>query len=707
MPAYPRYTITAVNPYDDNAGEDGVDSRNPSWCVCFLRFKEPAANFISKKSDPVDTFAPLVVENDCVAVTISRPKGNFAKTASLTMRIGQIYYQNACAPGDWVFIWMSDQQEKIDKIVELLQAQSVSPTLNDWKSGLKFVGRVLNLNTTDTISADGTRTLYQSIDCQAFLEFSSSIFYTFVAKSLYGWEDGTVNGSAANALISKQLGTALEHIGGSFLNYMTILGNANRTPDKVIALMLIFCLGVDSDKNPIELSGAAGVISDGIKVPGYVAGILGKSQADKKGNHRFLWEVMQYYGGLQRYGNGSDPKVFAPIMGPVKGFTDLLWSESQEPEEDKQVIKISKIPCKGYIPEVYPPLWDNKSLWEVMSQFLNPCVNEMFTSLRLDSRGRIMPSITVREIPLGTTLFNRINPPSQGPFAAAPTNDPVSFGPNPDNPNPKSSTDDTSSIMNMYGMGQGTDAPSDTTVYVPDTEHRAMYVNLPRWIIDESVVLAVNTSTNEGKRINFTQVWGKYSTQTFTTQQLSTQQLVASQFERGNYVREPRDMSCHGLRADVSETEFDWIDNTGGSTASFWARMRADWYWNGQLKLFGNITTRGIVEPVSEGDNLECRGILFHIEGLEFHGVITPDGYKQFTTVFHVAHGVVATSLDVQSDKDANHVPMYTHQVGSHAGHRGDFANYVPGVTNIENTFGHKKNRNKDGDQVSEDNLKS
>ena len=116
MPAYPRYTITAVNPYDDNAGEDGVDSRNPSWCVCFLRFKEPAANFISKKSDPVDTFAPLVVENDCVAVTISRPKGNFAKTASLTMRIGQIYYQNACAPGDWVFIWMSDQQEKIDKI---------------------------------------------------------------------------------------------------------------------------------------------------------------------------------------------------------------------------------------------------------------------------------------------------------------------------------------------------------------------------------------------------------------------------------------------------------------------------------------------------------------------------------------------------------------------------------------------------------------
>ncbi|NJL26273.1 MAG: hypothetical protein HC902_14725 [Calothrix sp. SM1_5_4] len=35
----------------------------------------------------------------------------------MTMKAGEVYYMNAVRPGDWVMIWVHDDQEHIDKII--------------------------------------------------------------------------------------------------------------------------------------------------------------------------------------------------------------------------------------------------------------------------------------------------------------------------------------------------------------------------------------------------------------------------------------------------------------------------------------------------------------------------------------------------------------------------------------------------------------
>ena len=198
----PKYLVTASETVDgepkslsgtgswneDTAGTK--KDRSPSWCVAFVRFKTPGVMFRGDE-DPFEERKMLVVENDCVSVSTDNPKGSFAKTATINMKIGEVYYQNAVSPGDWVFVWMANEQDHIDKIVNtLFNSENGTPgstgkvTLNDWKSGFKFFGRVMDVPAADTVSAGGQRYLGQSISCQAFLEMASSVYYTFIAQSI-------------------------------------------------------------------------------------------------------------------------------------------------------------------------------------------------------------------------------------------------------------------------------------------------------------------------------------------------------------------------------------------------------------------------------------------------------------------------------------------------------------------------------------------
>ena len=698
--SFPSHIISADTETGFSDGQDGIGGRCSSWCVCFVRFAEPCS---MGAASPFETLNPLIIENDCVGCHVSRPKGNFAKTASLTMRVGQIYFQNATAPGDWVFIWMSDQQEQIDQIVEALTSiknggESSIP-LNDWKSGLKFAGRVLNLNTTDTISSDGVRTVFQNVECQAFLEFSTSIYYTFVSKAMNGKADGTMDPAASNAFLSKGLSAAMTDTGEKFLNYMQILGAQNRTPDRVIALLLIFILGIDSNKNPANLMGAKGALGDAIHIPPEVGSILGRP------GNQYLWEVLAYYGGLQQYGGGNSPGNFAPIMAGGSGFTQSLLGGGSH-KDDKAVIQVSDIECKGFIPEIFPPIWDNRSLWDVLSQFLNPAVNEMFTSFRVNKHGRIMPSITVREIPFGTGLFDKVHTISAAPnipLVAAPETPMGNLAQAMNQDSNQSAQQSITSDLQQQGFAPvGIGAPG--TVYTPDVTNRAEYRDLPRWIINENVIVGVNTSTSEARRVNFVQVWGKFAGREFTGFVDDPQKIIQSQFIKGNFVHDQNDIQRHGLRADIVDTEFDYYGGPIGSLTGFWARMRADWYFNGHLKLFGSITTLGITAPIAEGDNVLVRGVLYHIEGLDFTGSISPDGKKQFMTTIHVSNGLIAKSLDGPLEKPA---ALYYNSIGGHAGRRSEERLFVPGVTDIQLTSAHKTNRDENGDQIAPDGLVS
>jgi hypothetical protein len=125
------------------------------------------------------------------------------------------------------------------------------------------------------------------------------------------------------------------------------------------------------------------------------------------------------------------------------------------------------------------------------------------------------------------------------------------------------------------------------------------------------------------------------------------QTRARTQIQQGNFVVDELDIERHGTRAFVMTTPFDMFpDNqTTSSFSPIWAKMQADWKFNGHLKAKGELTTIGASLPVAEGDNLEVRGLLFHIESINHSASIGKNGTKQFRTTYGLSHGVIAASL--------------------------------------------------------------
>jgi len=210
---------------------------------------------------------------------------------------------------------------------------------------------------------------------------------------------------------------------------------------------------------------------------------------------------------------------------------------------------------------------------------------------------------------------------------------------------------------------------------------RTMYSNLPRWDIDESAIKSVNVTPSESNRINFVQVWGRSRGIEFAGLNINQEILKQAQFLVPNYVADDFDIKRHGLRADITETNFDVVSNNLGTISNILAMQRADWLFNGHLKLSGTIVLEGVQEPICEGDNCQVRGVLFHIEDVSHSGQLSTSGNKTFTTTLTVSNGIIASTLDT------NEVPSYA--AGDDSFSTVDSMTNIadlPGVTDIANT---------------------
>jgi hypothetical protein len=609
----------------------------------------------------------LIVENDCVSVTVSNQKASYAKTCSLALKAGDVYYPGAVAPGDWMFVWMSEFQDDIDSIINSLNAMQNGSlaNVNGFDSGLKFVGRVTEVLTDEIAEAGGQKTVTQHVNGQAFTEFLSSVYFTASAQAFFVQQIGFGNTqTASNVLISNGMDTALKNLGQAFIQFFTKSYDQTALfppPDVAIGFYLTIVLGINKD-NPLvaQISSASGqgVIGDAIDVPPAVARILGKPNAKK------TWQLLNIYLGVQKYSNKStDPSEnFSPEVQEVLNVSN------------ESVFFESPYRCKGWVP-FYPTPWDNKSLWAVISEYLNPVVNEMYTVLRIDQFGRILPCMMVREQPFGTNLFNQLKNQKIQP--------PGSSG--------NASTSGEGSYLTNNQTGPSHDSGSNSANNI-----RADYASHPRWVIDEGMIRSWDIGTHERNRVNFVQVWGRSTNLDIITPALngrkdsgSIETFKDSQLAKGNMVSDDQDIRRHGLRANIMESSFD-MPIPAMSEAPFWARMRADWLFNGHLKAEGTITMNGVRYPICEGDNLEARGIVFHIESVSHSGAIDAGGKKRFVTTVNVSRGIMAYSLD-----KPDLLPAYLPQQGSNP----DSYFSLPGVTDVQATT--KKNRSKLGDKIS------
>jgi hypothetical protein len=665
--------------------------RNPSWCVAFIRFNEVSAMHTTS-SDLFAEKKALIIENDCVGVSINNPKGSFAKTCSLSMKVGEIWYQNAVSCGDWVFVWMSDSQDHIDRIVEALYG-SGKESLNGFNSGLKFIGRVISTDNSDVIDSTGHRTIYQNVHCQAFLEMNTSIYYTFLSQSVIeaNNKENQVSGninfvkkSISDIQKSNGMGAALTKLGEIFDNYYK--NSADTAPETIIGMLFTLIMGIEKEKNLANsLGDIKGSFSDAIGIPKTVANIMGIPEATK------LWELYTLYLGLQKY--SSKRNTLAGNLSP-----DFSSETDQAPNS---VFYRTPYPTKGYVPFYMPPIWDNNTFWGVLSQFVHPIVNEMYTALRINKDGQIRPTLIVREQPFSTGLYNYLYQKAPeiikvDSLSSAPPN--AKAGETNQKQSAQSAIKEK--IQKAQSSGNKTESivsydeksslKKDTIPSAPgpkyDNDRRTFFHNLPRWVVDESALHSINVSTDEGARVNFVQVWGRSQGLEFNQAKIDQEQWKIIQFMSPNYVSDDRDIKRHGLRADISESQFDMPSNDAGTLTHLFCRMRADWLFNGHLKLNGTASLHGIVEPIVEGDNAQIRGVLYHIEGVSHNGVLGVNGQKTFTTTLQLSRGVLANEFD----KDSS-LPRYAKDLPeSRAGMDTQKGFNLPGSTDLQATSSRK-----------------
>lgn len=644
---HPRIIITANGQKD---GEYTKHDTSVSWTVAFIRFAEPASAYAGKSKKTLDQIKKtLIVENDCISVNINNSKSSFAKTCSLQMKVTDNWYIANVNPGDWVFVWLNDSQDENNEIQKLLGSNNFKnqKALNGYHSGLKFVGRVLSLGAVDNISSGGTRTLAQTVNCQSFLELATSIYTSYTSASITNPDLATPSGGdgAANQekiaraiLIDQSLNknaNVLTDFAGKFLSLYSN-DKSSFSPDSIIGYLFALTMGVSREQNPSNAflkAGIDGTFNDAITIPKTVDSLLGNRGATR------LCQIYQVILGLQQYkntGNATPALKLTPDLVDEKDADDVNGSTNKK--KANSVIYQTPVRCKGFVP-FYPPPWDNQPIWGIMAPYLNPVVNEMYTALRINKNGVIMPTVVVREIPFSTGLYKALNRPKLDPggFDLVKKKTGRSFTNFPASSNTTSTEAPTGSEFEKIA-----DDEQSSSVY---DQQSTYFGNLPRWAIDESMILSVNTITSESKRVNFVQVWGRSAAADWAgASQQSSETLKQSQMIAGNYRADVADIQRHGLRADIKESPFDTLDK-GMSYAPEWARRRADWLFNGHLKLEGTITCVGIQEPICEGDNVEVRGIVYHIEGVTHTASLSSNGMKSFVTTLQVSNGLVAKSL--------------------------------------------------------------
>ena len=185
------------------------------------------------------------------------------------------------------------------------------------------------------------------------------------------------------------------------------------------------------------------------------------------------------------------------------------------------------------------------------------------------------------------------------------------------------------------------------------TEH-TKFLTLPRWRISPDLITNLNIGRSDNGRINFCQVF---------TRSLSVDSNFdqAAQIRAGNFVEDKDDIIRNGRKPFVASCNYDYAGSDTEHRARKWARLVADWVFNGHLKMNGTIESVGIEDPICVGDNLELDNIVYHIETIAHNMTISADGFNSFRTSLNLSMGVSkdsTASVPVYAEMD--HTDSYT-----------------------------------------------
>jgi len=407
------------NPNSKNREDTSLDvTSSPFWAICIFPLAYPSSidrsklstnlqgNGISISDNASDGVKlrsdPLIITQDAVILETHETKGQYTKALSAVLQNSSINYMSAIFPGDHIIAWMWNNEEDANSVITRIKNLEPCNLFND---GFKFYGRVEDIDIEEDTNDRGLNSISYSLSAVGFGELGSSIFYDpYLAEAV------------------PLMGTWLSRIGGSIND---LLGNPNsdlrsqRTAaldiNKLLPFFVNLLLGDGIDKrytNPggdPELrigtglsKGDSGEAPYAYILPGEVGAILGK-RARSRGTVLSYADIMEMVYGIQNYSGGAnntENRTQWTNLVP-DGIEPPPTSNSKFPDALQR--KATPTPMLGeFLP--IPPDFSNKPIWTILNQWLNPTINELYTTLRVNEVGQVVPTLIARQLPFTTEV---------------------------------------------------------------------------------------------------------------------------------------------------------------------------------------------------------------------------------------------------------------------------------------------------------------
>ena len=381
---------------------DGGLSVSPEWLIAVVRFRHAVTyrrdvgrGFSEDGNEAVATRGPtLVIHHDCVQMATQTNKSSHMSSLVATLVLGNVNYMAEVLPGDWVLAWIVPSKEKAFDLSESIKN---GEACNDWQDGLKFVGRVQSMRKTGFVSPGGQKSGRYKLQAVGFREFDTSVFYD--------------PGLSLRQDITEWLG----QIGVKITKFLT-KGGADINEAIPSMLDVLFGTGLPATAPGVSLATRPELqITTGLTqgsgeapfayvVPVEVGNLLGKKSRSKNGGALAYADLLECNIGLQRFTNqrANPVSVFIP---------DWLSGEGLVQRTDKPLLG-------KFLPS--PPDLNGKTVWTLLSHYLNPAVNEMYTCLRVNADGQVVPTLVVRQLPFSTPPMEEQFPDDVTPFLELP-----------------------------------------------------------------------------------------------------------------------------------------------------------------------------------------------------------------------------------------------------------------------------------------------
>ena len=398
-------------------------SVSPSWAlaivplgrpVTYSRAQQRSLGTVNEGAYSRRTI-PTIITDDCVSGNVSGSKSpsNPTKNLSVTLKpaSGLNYLDsNVVLPGDWILSWNWNNDTDAQRVLDLIYKGQAANGVND---GLKFVGRVHSIR-KNIVMNGAKKTVTYYLQAVGFSELDTAFFYDTAL--------------ANTADVEKRLGQIMARIGLNFsemcADAQAQAGSLKDNTAYLITKMIDLVLGASAQTSYVN-DAAKNQIADirqsdiqaSVPTPRNIENLIPSPQVSNEAPYSYL--VPKTVGMLL----GFDPNM-ASKASELFGYADILqtiigvqhYSSSGE-VSDKKVLASDFFPELNYsqskgsrwvtatdLKGTFLPTetaFVNRPLWQMITQYNNRAINEMYTALKFTPKG-ILPTVVVRQIPFSS-----------------------------------------------------------------------------------------------------------------------------------------------------------------------------------------------------------------------------------------------------------------------------------------------------------------